>query len=343
MSILSLAAPLATFVFFLGFAAAEISAPACSPSFVWTANSLEQNPCTVAAYLMATCSGGSFTLNALLPGDQYLGPTGPDDSDLCKCNTVTYSLLSACDACQGADWLSWSEFSASCTKTLPPSSFPNPIPSGTRVPQWALIDITSENTWNLDQATAVGGEKPLPYSSLHYQCLTPRDPRPVFLDTPEQAPGAMLGNGTPKSSSNTGAIAGGSVGGVSIISLVIAIGFFLRRRRRRAPAPITPPVVGAYQPPMDGSRQALTMHDGYTASSLTGTIGSSSMPGTPLVPMTNDSNYLSTFPGYQGVPQTPTTPLQEAVPSLTGNGSGNSLATLQTSRQQGYYHGLAAV
>jgi hypothetical protein len=97
----------------------------------------------------------------------------------------------------------------------------------------------------------------------------------------------MLGNGTPKSSSNTGAIAGGSVGGVSIISLVIAIGFFLRRRRRRASAPITPPVVGAYQPPMDGSRQALTMHDGYTASSLTGTIGSSSMPGTPLVPMTN--------------------------------------------------------
>lgn len=174
----------------------------------------------------------------------------------------------------------------------------------------------------------------------------------------------MLGNGTPKSSSNTGAIAGGSVGGVSIISLIIAIGFFLRRRRRRASAPITPPVVGAYQPPMDGSRQALTMHDGYTASSLTGTIGSSSMPGTPLVPMTNvrvswssnavscpfffffdtqDSNYLSTFPGYQGVPQTPTTPLQEAVPSLTGNGSGNSLATLQTSRQQGYYHGFAAV
>jgi hypothetical protein len=57
--------------------------------------------------------------------------------------------------------------------------FPNPIPSGTRVPQWALIDITvccyvfllwqrihnifqSENLWDLDKAIAVGGENPLP-------------------------------------------------------------------------------------------------------------------------------------------------------------------------------------
>lgn len=49
-----------------------------------------------------------FTIPALLPGDSYVGPTGATDaSDLCKCNTVVYSLMSACDACQDAFWFSY--------------------------------------------------------------------------------------------------------------------------------------------------------------------------------------------------------------------------------------------
>jgi len=48
-----------------------------------------------------------FTIPDLLPGDSYIGPTGPSDAgDLCKCNTVVYSLMSACDACQDALWFS---------------------------------------------------------------------------------------------------------------------------------------------------------------------------------------------------------------------------------------------
>ncbi|KAF8495485.1 hypothetical protein F5888DRAFT_1711245 [Russula emetica] len=317
-----LAAPLATFLFFLSFAAAQIYAPSCSPTLEWTFNSLGQNPCMVAAYLMETCSNdGSFTIYDLSPGGSPYnvgssGTSSTQDSNLCMCNTVTYSLLSACDACQGVEWNSWSAYSLDCIKTLPPSSFPNPIPSGTRVPQWALIDIISENNWDPNQASAVG-------------------------DSPEQAPGARLGSPTPKSSSNTDVIVGGAVGGVATIGLVvIAIGFFLRRRRRGALALVAPPVVGASQPPMDEIQQPLTMDDGYAASSIPGTIGSPSMPGTPIAPMGNDPNYSSTFPVYQGVPQTPATPPQGAVPSL--NGTGNSLATMQTSRQQGY-HGLPIV
>ena len=46
-----------------------------------------------------------FTVPPLLTGDSYTGPTGPGDAaDLCKCNTVVYSLMSACDACQGGKW-----------------------------------------------------------------------------------------------------------------------------------------------------------------------------------------------------------------------------------------------
>ena len=103
-----------------------------------------------SAYLVYTILADSspfaaFTIDTLRPGYEsyYLGPSGIDASDLCKCNTVTYSLISACGACQGANWLrydpyhcsllntswelthtiiSWSEYSFNCTKTLPPSS-----------------------------------------------------------------------------------------------------------------------------------------------------------------------------------------------------------------------------
>jgi hypothetical protein len=162
------------------------------------------------------------------------------------------------------------------------------------------------------------------------------------------------------------------VGGVVVIAAIagIAIGFFLRSRRSEALPPVAPPVVGASQPPMDEIQQPLTMDDGYPASSISGTIGSS-MHGTPVAPMrfyvrvlcpitrrasmcahrmrflihsffffdAQNPNDPATFPGYQGVPQTPATP-QGPVPSL--NGTGNSLATMQTSQPQGY-HGLPTV
>lgn len=47
----------------------------------------------------------AFTINALLPGQSYTGPTAIDGTNMCKCNTVAYNLLSACDACQGAVWI----------------------------------------------------------------------------------------------------------------------------------------------------------------------------------------------------------------------------------------------
>jgi len=124
----------------------------------WTFNSLNQNACAVAAYLQATCSGGSWEIDPVFPGVVY---TGPDTSDpraiaLCKCSTVKYSLLSACSACQIGTWGTWSQYSTNCTQILP-STFPNPVPNGVRVPKWALLDITLENEWDPSKASAVGG------------------------------------------------------------------------------------------------------------------------------------------------------------------------------------------
>jgi len=51
----------------------------------------------------------SFSVHCLSPplGVRLgvLKPAGTDDVHLCKCKTVTNSLLSACDAFQGAEWI----------------------------------------------------------------------------------------------------------------------------------------------------------------------------------------------------------------------------------------------
>jgi hypothetical protein len=58
---------------------------------------------------MMFSSLAAFTVPVLPSGYEYAGPSGKSKSDdnLCECNTVTYSLLSACDACQGANWLTY--------------------------------------------------------------------------------------------------------------------------------------------------------------------------------------------------------------------------------------------
>ena len=85
-------------------------------------NSLNQNPCTVLAYMVATCNNGcecpvlcvgelplydlscpAFTIDPLgLTGTSYSLYSNEDD--MCKCNTIAYSLISACSACQGGIW-----------------------------------------------------------------------------------------------------------------------------------------------------------------------------------------------------------------------------------------------
>lgn len=44
-------------------------------------------------------------IEVLDPGYVYTDPTGSDNSNLCKCNTVVYSFISACDGCWGAEWI----------------------------------------------------------------------------------------------------------------------------------------------------------------------------------------------------------------------------------------------
>jgi len=101
--------------------------------FVQSFNSLGQDACLIVAYMMSTCNGGcesftfysclataesqrfisfpAFTVPTLVPGYSYTGPSGPDNSNLCKCSTIAYSLISACGGCQGAKWITYGSHS----------------------------------------------------------------------------------------------------------------------------------------------------------------------------------------------------------------------------------------
>lgn len=60
--------------------------------------------CGTSHAILFACA--AFDIPSLLPGNSYTGPTGVDNGDTCKCNTVLYNLISACDACQGEPWIS---------------------------------------------------------------------------------------------------------------------------------------------------------------------------------------------------------------------------------------------
>jgi hypothetical protein len=81
----------------------------------------------------------AFTIYPLQSGQSYGRPTGDNSTNLCMCSTVVYSLMSACDACQGETWIPcvpsyhlkapdyvsdirWSQWVGYCFEILPPST-----------------------------------------------------------------------------------------------------------------------------------------------------------------------------------------------------------------------------
>jgi len=306
MSLLRVVAPLASLFFFSSFAAAQVSAINCTlESWDWTFNSLSQDPCIVTAYMMATCDNGAYTLGPPVSGySEYGAPGGSSASDLCYCNTVGYSLWSACAACQGYTWMPWSEWITNCTKTLPPSSFPNPVPSKIRVPQWALIDITDENYWSANQSYAVGDSPEVGPGSI----IGPSTAGTTTSSSHPSSTGSPTTASSGGGSSNTGAIVGGVIGGIAAICIAVAAVLYRRRRSQAQPADAAV------------SDRLLAQPEA----------------GSPTTMRLYDPNDASTFPGYQAG--------QHSLPSqatMSSNfGSGNVVANAQTMQPHaGGYHG----
>jgi hypothetical protein len=263
--------------------------------------------------MIATCHHEAYTLAPLPSGYVYSIP-GKIYSSPCECSTIGYSLLSACDACQGENPLYWSTFVANCTSTLPPSQFPNAVPSGVYVPNWAILDVTGSNTWDASAAFQAG-DKP------EYGPGTFFGPNSITVPTTTTTPTPSFtghSSGSGGKSSNAGAIAGGVVGGIAAFSVAVAVILYLRGRRSR----MVSAGIEASQP---------MLNNGMVTQSST---------GSPLTMKFYDPNDPTTFPGHQGTQQSLDTPSTPQVPLSSHVGSG-SMADLQTSQFQAMgYHGL---
>ncbi|KAH9047436.1 hypothetical protein EDB83DRAFT_1461423 [Lactarius deliciosus] len=206
---------------FAGLASAQLVYPNCTAGWEWSYNSLGQNPCNVAAYLEATCGTGRSL---------YRGPNA-GQSNLCECNTVVYSLVSACGACQGSsEWIQWSQWYINCTTVSTDGTYPNSIPAGTRIPRWAYLEVSAADTWNATAAQSAGD--------------TPEGTATTVSSTSSTSvPSASTSSSSSsnKSSSSTGAIAGGVVGGVVGATVLVGlIIWYTRRRQWRAVARPSP-------------------------------------------------------------------------------------------------------
>ncbi|ESK94586.1 hypothetical protein Moror_7953 [Moniliophthora roreri MCA 2997] len=191
--------------------------------FQWAFNSRNQSPCDVAGYLGGVCNAGQFTLPALTQEGQFY--KGPDvaTANQCRCNTVFYSMLSACASCQDRTFIKWSSFATNCTTVY--LTYPETIPSGTLVPGWAYLDVTTSDIWNTTQASENSN---VPESSGIPKSTGLAPPAPTSPSPSNTAESQS----SSQSKSNAGAIAGGVVGGVVFLVIIAGIAFWLYRRRK---------------------------------------------------------------------------------------------------------------
>lgn len=151
------------------------------------------------------------------------------------CNTVAYNLMSACDMCQGEPWISYSEWIFNCTSVSPPGTVSEPIPAGTRIPRWAYLDPTANNTWSVGAAQLAGDSPEVTGSASN---IVPTSTKGQTTHTPQKTSSPSTSSSF-KGSTNTGAIAGGVVGAILGAALIagIVLWFTIRRRRARSAAP----------------------------------------------------------------------------------------------------------
>jgi len=188
--------------------------------------------------LQGVCDNGAFVIPSLTLDDySYIGPTGSGDAtDLCKCNTVVYSLMSACDACQGANWFSWKTWKVNCTTVDPPQTYSNTIPSGTRVPEWAFIDVTKEGIWDPILAHQLGNQVE----------ISPGEPATMTsLPTPTSSQTTVPGLSSSQAhflssklhpnnmGRKTAAIVGGILSAIALVAASVALLLWRARVKRR--------------------------------------------------------------------------------------------------------------
>ncbi|EIW75913.1 hypothetical protein CONPUDRAFT_169153 [Coniophora puteana RWD-64-598 SS2] len=249
----------------------------CATSTKWLFNSKGQSPCLIGAFVMSTCSNGTWSVVSVNTSatDEYPGPTDPSQPYIpCACNTVAYSLFSACGYCQGASYISWQDWITACPVVYK-QTFPSQIPSNTAVPQWAFLDVTTTGNWNATAAQAAGDlpensatSLPSATTSSNPDATMNLSPSSTFQVSPDPTPVSHRGL-------SVGAIAGIAIGGAAVLT-ALATAFFIWNRRRA------------------GSRQGVAPSSVDVSHTVSPWYSSDSDPRTPL--KYYDPNDPTTFP-----------------------------------------------
>ncbi|KAI0045398.1 hypothetical protein FA95DRAFT_1561114 [Auriscalpium vulgare] len=165
----------------------------CAAGWDWTFNSLGQSPCVIEALLEDNCGNA------------------------CACNTIVYSLASACSACETLSWEDWNHWFTTNNCTLLQMDLSGfEIPDTTRVPLWAFANLGS--TWNSTAAESIGTYPETPYVN------SSATPTPV-----SSSPASTGHHGLSRGAK--AAIAGGVVGGAA--ALLVVLFLVLSRRKTR--------------------------------------------------------------------------------------------------------------
>ncbi|KAG9051111.1 hypothetical protein FS837_011957 [Tulasnella sp. UAMH 9824] len=137
-----------------------ISTAACYAQYQWMSNSRNQDPCVVAAYLQAQCTPNETFTVIGLHGEGPYNPPPSDAANLCRCNSVVYSLLSACSICQGGNTNSWSEWTENCSSAAAQDGYPQVVPFQVIIPRWAeTLPSETGGTFNVTYAKAVSARQ----------------------------------------------------------------------------------------------------------------------------------------------------------------------------------------
>ncbi|KAI0694606.1 hypothetical protein BC835DRAFT_998378 [Cytidiella melzeri] len=108
----------------------------------------------------------------------------PELESHCVCNTVFYSLVSACAACRNSPVLRWSSWSSSCSSTTI-GRFPGRIPEDTVLPSWAFHNVTVKDIW--DPADIPGEDQVCPPSTPAPAPTPASAPQPRPSKSPRRA------------------------------------------------------------------------------------------------------------------------------------------------------------
>jgi len=124
-------------------------------------------------------------------------------------------MLSACGVCQSREILRWSTYATNCS-TVYVQTFPDPLPAGVRVPHYAYLDVTNVDGFDASLAQAAGGTESVSVPSA----------------TTIASESSSTGNQKSGKKTNAGAIAGGVVGGIALLGIIVCVVFWFLTRQR---------------------------------------------------------------------------------------------------------------